>query len=447
MEKKFTKRLMLMGLCSTAVTLALCVLVFFTVFERQAAQDVRIYSDIITAAYYQNGHSLSDMGVGSSDLRVTLIQPDGTVLFDNAVSGNLENHLGRPEVRDALAHGEGHAERHSDTTSQNAYYYAVRLDDGNILRVASDLHSRFDLFRSAIPVLLVCCLIVWVLGWLLSLLLTRQLVQPIVQMGNRLDELDRNVPYPELQPFVDAILRDRDTRRQSETMRQEFTANVSHELKTPLTSISGYAELIETGMAKPKDVAQFAQKIRKESARLLSLVNDILQLSKLDATQEALRGQAEAEFELLDLKDVVSACADNLAVNSQRAYVTLLCDAEHTPVLGSRSSLDELCMNLCDNAIRYNRPGGKVILSCGTADGRPYLRVRDNGIGIPEDQHQRVFERFYRVDKSRSKETGGTGLGLAIVKHIAAIYSAQIELHSIVDQGTDIRVVFRSLKK
>lgn len=447
MEKKFTKRLMLMGLCSTAVTLALCVLVFFTVFERQAAQDVRIYSDIITAAYYQNGHSLSDMGVGSSDLRVTLIQPDGTVLFDNAVSGNLENHLGRPEVRDALAHGEGHAERHSDTTSQNAYYYAVRLDDGNILRVASDLHSRFDLFRSAIPVLLVCCLIVWVLGWLLSLLLTRQLVQPIVQMGNRLDELDRNVPYPELQPFVDAILRDRDTRRQSETMRQEFTANVSHELKTPLTSISGYAELIETGMAKPKDVAQFAQKIRKESARLLSLVNDILQLSKLDATQEALRGQAEAEFELLDLKDVVSACADNLAVNAQRAYVTLLCEAEHTPVLGSRSSLDELCMNLCDNAIRYNRPGGKVILSCGTADGRPYLRVRDNGIGISEEQHQRVFERFYRVDKSRSKETGGTGLGLAIVKHIAAIYSAQIELHSIVDQGTDIRVVFRSLKK
>ena len=447
MEKKFTKRLMLMGLCSTAVTLALCVLVFFTVFERQAAQDVRIYSDIITAAYYQNGHSLSDMGVGSSDLRVTLIQPDGTVLFDNAVSGNLENHLGRPEVRDALAHGEGHAERHSDTTSQNAYYYAVRLDDGNILRVASDLHSRFDLFRSAIPVLLVCCLIVWVLGWLLSLLLTRQLVQPIVQMGNRLDELDRNVPYPELQPFVDAILRDRDTRRQSETMRQEFTANVSHELKTPLTSISGYAELIETGMAKPKDVAQFAQKIRKESARLLSLVNDILQLSKLDATQEALRGQAEAEFELLDLKDVVSACADNLAVNAQRAYVTLLCEAEHTPVLGSRSSLDELCMNLCDNAIRDNRPGGKVILSCGTADGRPYLRVRDNGIGIPEEQHQRVFERFYRVDKSRSKETGGTGLGLAIVKHIAAIYSAQIELHSIVDQGTDIRVVFRSLKK
>ena len=144
---------------------------------------------------------------------------------------------------------------------------------------------------------------------------------------------------------------------------------------------------------------------------------------------------------------MVSACADNLAVNAQRAYVTLLCEAEHTPVMGSRSSLDELCINLCDNAIRYNRPGGKVILSCGTADGRPYLRVRDNGIGIPEEQHQRVFERFYRVDKSRSKETGGTGLGLAIVKHIAAIHSAQIELHSAVGRGTDIRVIFRNVKK
>ena len=168
MEKKFTKRLMLMGLCGTAVTLALCVLVFFTVFERQSAQDVRIYSDVIAASYYQNGHSLFNVGVDSSDLRVTLIGPDGTVLFDNEVSGRLENHLDRPEVRDALSQGEGHAERRSDTTRQNAYYYAVRLDDGNILRVASDLHSRFDLFRSAIPVLLVCCLIVWVLGWLLQ---------------------------------------------------------------------------------------------------------------------------------------------------------------------------------------------------------------------------------------------------------------------------------------
>ena len=223
-------------------------------------------------------------------------------------------------------------------------------------------------------------------------------------------------------------------------MRQEFTANVSHELKTPLTSISGYAELIETGIAKPEDVGNFARKIHKEAGRLLHLVNDIIQLSRLDAAQEARQMQ---EFSKMDLKEIVDACADNLAVNAQRAYVTLLCEGEHATIQGNRAGIEELCINLTDNAIRYNRPGGKVILSCGTAEGRPFLRVKDDGIGIPEAEQERVFERFYRVDKSRSKETGGTGLGLAIVKHIAAIHGAQIELKSEVDKGTEIRVLFR----
>ena len=166
----------------------------------------------------------------------------------------------------------------------------------------------------------------------------------------------------------------------------------------------------------------------------------LFQLSRLDAAQEARQIQ---EFELLDLKELISLCAENLSVNAQRAYVTLLCEGERTVILGSRASIEELCINLTDNAIRYNRPGGKVILSCGTAEGRPYLRVRDNGIGIPAEDQERVFERFYRVDKSRSKETGGTGLGLAIVKHIAAVHGAQIELKSEEGRGTDIRISFK----
>ena len=139
---------------------------------------------------------------------------------------------------------------------------------------------------------------------------------------------------------------------------------------------------------------------------------------------------------------MAAACVERLGVNAQRAYVTLLLKGEHAAVLGSRAGIDELCVNLCDNAIRYNKPGGKVTVSCGIAEGRPYLRVQDTGIGIPEEQQERVFERFYRVDKSRSKATGGTGLGLAIVKHLAALHDARVELASTVDVGTDVCVYF-----
>lgn len=439
MARKITTRLMLVGVCSVLVTLILCVFAFYTVFARQAEQDLRISSSVIAAAYEDLGGYEQLQGMGG-DLRITIVRPDGTVLFDNEFTDPLENHLNRPEIQGALENGIGTDQRRSETAGKTAYYYAVRLNDGNVLRVSMDMNSRFDLFRSALPVIVVCCIVVAVLGMLLSIVLTRQLVRPIVRMGEHLDEIDRDVPYPELQPFVDAIVHDRMIRKENESMRQEFTANVSHELKTPLTSISGYAELIETGIAKPEDVGNFARKIHKEAGRLLHLVNDIIQLSRLDAAQEARQMQ---EFSPVDLKEVVDACADNLAVNAQRAYVTLLCEGEHATIQGNRAGIEELCINLTDNAIRYNRPGGKVILSCGTAEGRPFLRVKDDGIGIPEAEQERVFERFYRVDKSRSKETGGTGLGLAIVKHIAAIHGAQIELKSEVDKGTEIRVLFR----
>ena len=439
MERKITTRLMLVGVCSVLITLVLCVFAFYTVFARQAEQDLRISASVIASAYEDMG-DYGQLRSYGEDLRITLVQPDGTVLFDNEFTDPLENHLDRPEIQEALASGVGTDQRRSATAGKTAYYYAIRLNDGNVLRVSVDMNSRFDLFRSALPVIAVCCIVVVVLGMLLSIVLTRQLVRPIVQMGSHLNEIDRVVPYPELQPFVDAIVHDRMIRQENESMRQEFTANVSHELKTPLTSISGYAELIETGIAKPEDVRNFAQKIHKEAGRLLHLVNDIIQLSKLDAAQEARQTQ---EFEQLDLKDIIGVCADNLAVNAQRAYVTLLCEGERALIQGNRAGIEELCINLTDNAIRYNRPGGKVILSCGTADGRPFLRVKDDGIGIPEAEQERVFERFYRVDKSRSKETGGTGLGLAIVKHIAAIHGAQIELKSEVNKGTEIRVWFR----
>ena len=230
--------------------------------------------------------------------------------------------------------------------------------------------------------------------------------------------------------------------REAEQRKNDLVVYLAHDLKTPLTSISGYAELIETGIAKPEDVPGFAQKIHVEASRMIQLVNDILQLSHLDSVSET---HAQPDMETVDLLDVAKDCVERQKLNAQRSFISLTYLGESARVLGNRDQLDELCQNLCDNAIRYNRPGGKVqlITSC-TRDGHCTLTVKDNGIGIPKDAQSSVFERFYRVDKSRSKATGGTGLGLAIVKHIARIHNARIKLESEVNVGTSITVVFET---
>lgn len=304
--------------------------------------------------------------------------------------------------------------------------------------------SFSDLFGGAILPLVLCALALMIATVVTGSAAARFLVRPIITMESGGESIGKDIPYPELQPFVDAVAHDRAMRLLHEDMRREFTDNISHELKTPLTSISGYAELMEQGLCRGEDVTQFAAKIHKEAGRLLLLVNDILQLSRLD-TQA--RSSIQVKFEPLDIYDVLCDCADALAMNAQHAYVTLLTQGTHIRIRGDRAGLYDLCTNLCVNAIRYNRPGGKVVLSCGMDGEHPYLRVRDTGIGIPHDAQEHVFERFYRVDKSRSKETGGTGLGLAIVKHIATLHDARIDLKSKEGEGTDIRVLFASGRK
>lgn len=221
-----------------------------------------------------------------------------------------------------------------------------------------------------------------------------------------------------------------------EQMRREFTANVSHELKTPLTSISGFAELIANGMAKQDDVKKFASKIHMESARLLTLIGDIIMLSELDEAPDM------SQFERLDLSPLVRGSAERLEPAAERAGVSIRFEGESCSVFADASQMEELITNLCDNAIRYNKPGGSVTVRLAEEKGQAALSVADTGIGIPFESQNRIFERFYRVDKSRSKETGGTGLGLAIVKHIAERHHAGIELYSTPGEGTTVKITF-----
>ena len=441
MEEKISYRLFLMGFLGLLFTAALCIFVFHKAFTAQAWTGLEQEAELVSAGYEMTDQQPQELThFVTEDLRITLISQDGSVLFESATDQPMENHLSRPEIKQAISDGVGKDIRDSQTMGYETYYYAVLLPTGEILRVAQDAETIWSIYDSSIPAIVLSCVALMMAAAILAGLLTKALVQPVLDMTEDLDHIQENVPYKELIPFAESIHSDRILRENNEKMRQEFTANVSHELKTPLTSISGYAELIETGIAKPEDVQGFAQKIHVEATRMLQLVNDILQLSKLDSASET--GNTPA-MEVVDLLDVAKECVERQKLNARRAYISLSYLGESAPVRGSRDLLDELCQNLCDNAIRYNRPGGKVqIVTACTRDGHCSLTVTDNGIGIPRESQSSVFERFYRVDKSRSKATGGTGLGLAIVKHIALIHEARIKLESQVDVGTTITVTF-----
>ena len=440
MVRRFRRCLIFVSLfCVVCAALGAAVLLQNKFTDAMLTQSCRTVARALEA-----GSDMERLAV-DSEVRYTLIDHSGAVLFDSEVAevSALENHAGRPEVQAAFAAGQGVSTRQSETLDRQTRYFALRLDDDRVLRVAVDVPNWLGLFLLILPTLAAVCLPVFGMAAVLSFWLTRRMVQPITHMAQHLDTIEADVPYEELIPLAHTVQADRQLQADNEAMRREFTANVSHELKTPLTSISGYAELLETRMARPEDVPEFGRRIHKEAGRMISLVSDILQLSELD-------GQQRQNFEPapVDLAALVRDTAANMTMNARKAYVTLQYTAPDTPLMvqGGRDLLAELTMNLTDNAIRYNRPGGHVQISCGTADGCPYLQVEDNGIGIPQDAQSRVFERFYRVDKSRSKATGGTGLGLAIVKHIAMLHGAKIDLRSTVGTGTTVRVEFPAVK-
>ncbi len=450
MKQKINLRLIGMSVIVAIATVVCLTFVFYGLFQRQVRSDLRVDAELLKASgMFESDRAAEEVQNGTlawletdfgetEGLRVTWIDTDGTVLYDNDTDASLlENHAGRPEVQDALASGEGETVRRSDTMGRNTFYYAVRLDDGSILRLAADARSIFSIFLSVLPILILIVVAIIVVSIIVGRLLTRQLLAPIERMAENMEEAAREPAYKELVPFVNTIREQHDNILSAAKMRQDFTANVSHELKTPLTAISGYAELIENHMVDPEQEAEFAEQIRQNADRQLSLINDIIRLSELDTgTEESLT------FERMDLWEVVQKRVELLRVTAEKKHISLSLEGEPCPMRGNPGMLAELVDNLCQNAIHYNREGGEVKVSVQMEQGRAALTVADTGIGIPKDLQDRVFERFFRVDKSRSKETGGTGLGLAIVKHIVELHDAELSLESEVGEGTTIRVVF-----
>ena len=439
----------------------------------QAAQDAVADLNAIPEADYVEVLSLQI----SEDVRYTLIDADGVVLFDSEVDAStMENHASRPEVSAAGTNGTAVVTRYSDTLSTDTVYAAAKLDNGMVIRLAQTRQSLAAFLGGMMVPLAVALIVAVVLTFAITRALTRRIMGPI----NALDfsEPLNNDIYDEMKPLLIRIDEQQCQLKQqnqelaeAENMRRDFSSNVSHEMKTPLQVISGYAELMKNGMVQPEDYVRFSGLIYDEAQNMRSLINDVLVLSKLD----------ESAFERdiatsIDLLDVARLAAERLEPLAASCKVDVRVEGEPAVIVGNETLAEEMLHNLIENGIRYNHEGGSVTVSVVresvpramvTADRgmtpqqaillrhstarmamdaqeQVVVRVTDTGPGIAPDQQEKIFERFYRIDKSRSKETGGTGLGLAIVKHSVLYHSGTIEVHSEMGRGTTFELRFHA---
>lgn len=551
MRKKIFKNMCLLALVTILLSSLLVTIVYYANSDARMKSEVREETRFVRGAVELSGQDYLAT-VENTANRITLIDTDGTVLYDNqADPATMENHSDREEFQEASTAGAGEATRISDTIAEQTFYYAVKLQNGQVLRVAATTDSVFAAVLAVLPWILGVEVLVAVCTVLFSNFLTKKIVTPI----NRLD-LDHpadNEIYDELSPLLgkisrqneviaqqmkslrekqeeftsitenmsegflvldnntdilsyntsalrllgaetvpaeshvsalalnrsagfrsavdgalagkrseqlvrqggrccqvmaNPVLRDGEVegavvvilditeREERENLRREFTANVSHELKTPLTSISGFAEIIKNGIVKPEDIPRFAGNIYEESQRLVTLVDDILNLSRLD------EADVQLEREDFDLSSLARDVAGRLKASAKKNGVVITVIGDKAEINGVKSIVDEMVFNLVDNAVKYNKQNGRVTVTVDSSSEGTALTVTDTGIGIPQADVDRVFERFYRVDKSHSKEIGGTGLGLSIVKHGAAFHNAKVSLQSTEGEGTTVRLVF-----
>ena len=539
--------LVALGVFLACITLFMCVL--YNYFSSVQEQQLKIQTDLAAQAVANEGLEYFD-GLNTAEYRITWIGPDGAVLYDNkSPSDEMENHLEREEVKEALSNGSGESYRYSNTLMERALYAAKRLPYGTVIRLSVSQNTVLTLLLGMSQPISIIIIIALVLSLVLASRLSKQIVKPLNELN--LDEPLKNSEYDELAPLLHRInTQQRQIRRQSEEleqkqsefetvtrgmaegivllnrkmniiginsaasklfhtsnlcigrsilsvnrsldlqsvllkaeggqhaemrmdidggkyqltaspvfsdgmvsgivllllditekenaeqMRREFTANVSHELKTPLHTIAGSAELLAGGMVKDTDLAGFYTRIHDEALRMIYLVEDIIRLSHLD------EGADDMKREKVDLFILTGETIKVLSAAAENENITMTMDGEPAVITGIPQLLQSIIYNLCDNAIKYNRQYGSVTVTVENQADFVILSVADTGIGIPPEHQERIFERFYRVDKSRSKELGGTGLGLSIVKHAARLHEANIELQSVVDGGTTITVSF-----
>lgn len=443
MRKKILNHTCILVVVSVLLTFLAAGLVMYGKYNEDLKESVRDSMKYVQDGVEKMGNSYLDDALGkATSARITLLDPKGNVLFDSLEnSAELENHSNRPEFIQAEKNGYAESLRYSETLSKQNFYCAVKLADGDILRVGRTTDSVFYTMLSSSVLLGGLLILIFAVTFILVRKQTKDLIEPINTLN--LEEPLKDVAYEELRPLLGRvdqqnkqIAKQMEELKEAEAVRREFSANVSHELKTPLMSISGYAELMMNGMVPDEKVPEFSGRIYHEASRLSALVADIIQLSRLDEKN------GETMFEQVDIGELGEDVINNLQNRAAKKKINLEYTGGPAQMQGVRHVLYEMFYNITDNAIRYTPDGGDVKVFVGKLNGKPYFRVEDNGIGIPESEQQRIFERFYRVDKSHSRETGGTGLGLSIVKHGAVLHHAKILLDSEPGKGTKMEILF-----
>lgn len=438
MKQFINIRIMILSTAAILLTAVFCTLAYYNVFRQEVMDNLKICIRLLSEKeMIKEKETLESYAekLYDDDFRLTLIRPDGRVVFDNVAKvEGLDNHKSRVEIEQAMKKGEGESIRRSATINRTNYYYAIRLKDGSILRASRESHSMINIFWHALPMIILAVIVLVFSCYFISRLWTMRLLGPIEALADHIEQEDQDCPYPELEPVIAHIRKQHQDIVENAMNRQEFTANVSHELKTPLTAISGYAELIENDLTTREDTLKFAGEIHNSASRLLTLINDILRLSEFDISRPD-----NFEMEEVNLYDIAVTCGEMLELKAKDHDVTISVEGEKTLIMANKDMMEEILYNLCDNAIRYNKPGGRVTVLVKDKT----LSVRDTGIGIPKEYQSRIFERFFRVDKSRSRKTGGTGLGLAIVKHIASVHGASLHMESQPGEGTEVTIQFR----
>ena len=448
MRQRIMSHVTVLVVLSVLLTYLAASLVLYHKYRGDMQADVIKEAEYIRYALENVGEEYLAKDLGQlTTSRITVLNSQGEKVYDSNPEEDQENYGEMEEIQEAQDQGTGQALRFF----RNAFASDLLLcgsagENGDILRVGKTGDSIFRTMVSSFPLLGLIMVLILALGFLYMNYQTKKLIEPINCLD--LEKPLKNVVYEELRPLLKRV--DQQNRqiashveelKQAERVRREFSANVSHELKTPLMSISGYAEIMKNGMVRQEDVPEFAARIYDEAARLTSLVQDIIELSKLDEKE------GELPLEMVDLYELVQDVCRNLALPAGKKNISVKVEGSPAKIRGIRHVLYEMFYNLVDNAVKYNREGGWIKVSLDPGENGPVFTVEDNGIGIAREEQDRIFERFYRVDKSHSRKTGGTGLGLSIVKHGAALHQAEIRLESRLGEGTKIRIFFKEPEK
>lgn len=436
MRSRIQKSMILILCVTLLISYALLTAVVYNNTFHNFQEEVEQEADYIKAAIDIAGEDyLKSMDEVQKKTRVTVIAPSGEVTYDSKEDEfTLVNHKNRKEVKDALKYGKGRDVRKSDTINERFIYYALLLNNGNILRVARTVDNVIPMLIDELPYMIGIAVLMVGFALAFAKSQTAKLIRPINEMN--LEEPLENDVYEELKPMLERLDRQNKEKEAMAQMRKEFSANVSHELKTPLTSISGYAEIMKSGLVKAEDMIGFSERIYNEASRMITLVEDIIKLSRLDEER------VELEKEDVDLYELAREVCSRLSLPAEKKHVRIDISGEPVVYYGIRQILSEMIYNICENGIKYNKEGGTLHVWVGdTLQGKKVI-IRDTGIGIPKEEQERIFERFYRVDKSHSKQSGGTGLGLSIVKHGAMLHHAEIKVESELGKGTKVEIIF-----